>query len=108
MMTSVGLVVVSDSGLIAFNSLNAAESYMEAIDVEDGVYSTAFDADGRFYEITYSGLSTWETGKAHLLRTSIVDSEAASLAIKKGLGLDPRKTIEFRVLLAMLERHLAA
>ena len=40
------IIVIGDDGPNAFASVEAAEGYMEAIDVEEGVYSAAYDANG--------------------------------------------------------------
>jgi len=42
-MKRVGLIVASDDGCAVFTSVEAAEGYLEAVDVEDGVYPAGYD-----------------------------------------------------------------
>src|SRR5688572_15884773 len=46
------IIIVADDGLNVFPSVRAAEGYMEAIDVADGVYSAAYDAEGHCLAIS--------------------------------------------------------
>src|SRR5438067_7093154 len=41
------IVVASNGDLLAFESPNDVERYVESIDVENGEYSLAFDSEGR-------------------------------------------------------------
>jgi hypothetical protein len=55
------IVVVAENELVFFSSTAAAEGYLEAIDVEEGTYTRAFDADGhplrlRTFEVVEKGL----------------------------------------------------
>ena len=65
-MPEVKLIVAADEPAIFFASVQDAESYMEATDVKDGVYSAAFGPSGEPYEISTDG--TWvhieETGES--------------------------------------------
>lgn len=45
-VTDEPIVVVAGGNLLFFSSRVGAEQYLEAIDVEEGEYSWAFDADG--------------------------------------------------------------
>lgn len=65
------LIVKSRDGLMLFSSIKSAESYIEAIDVEDGEYECIFDINGSKYEISYSGLTTWNSGGVHIYRSGI-------------------------------------
>ena len=49
------LIVAADEPALFFTSIEAAESYLEAIDVENGEYSAAYGPDGRPYQIGTSG-----------------------------------------------------
>jgi hypothetical protein len=74
-MTDVGFIVVSDDGLAVFSSIHVAEQYLEAQDVEDGVYPVAFDPQGRVYRLEASDIGTWQSGKVEAKRTGEVDAD---------------------------------
>jgi hypothetical protein len=46
------LIVAADEPALFYSSVDAAEQYLEAIDVEDGVYSAAYGPDGSLYQIS--------------------------------------------------------
>lgn len=48
----VGLIVEADEPALFFSSPEAAELYMEATDVENGVYKAAYDSEGNPYTIS--------------------------------------------------------
>lgn len=52
---TVGLFVAADEPAIFFSSVEAAEGWMEEIDVENGVYTAAYGPAGEPYEITATG-----------------------------------------------------
>jgi hypothetical protein len=52
---SVGLFVAADEPVIFFSSVEAAEGWMEEIDVENGVYTAAFGPAGEPYHICATG-----------------------------------------------------
>src|SRR5688500_2627001 len=43
------LIVAADEPALFFSSVKAAETYLEAIDVEDGVYGAAYGPNGEPY-----------------------------------------------------------
>jgi hypothetical protein len=49
------LIVAADEPALFFSSVEAAETYLEAIDVEDGVYGAAHGTHGEPYVISTSG-----------------------------------------------------
>ena len=49
--TGIGLIIAADEPALFFSSRLAAERYLEAIDVEQSVYSAAYDPDGRPYQV---------------------------------------------------------
>ena len=49
------LFVAADEPLLVFPSLRAAERWIEAVDVENGVYPTAFGPNGEPYRIRCTG-----------------------------------------------------
>lgn len=51
----VGLIVVADEPALFFSSISAAEGYLEAIDVDEGVYPLAYDIKGKLYRIRSNG-----------------------------------------------------
>ena len=57
MMPQVKLIVAADEPAIFFATVQDAESYMEAIDVKDGVYGAAFGPNGEPYTVSTDG--TW-------------------------------------------------
>lgn len=65
-MPQVKLIVAADEPAIFFASVQDAESWMEAIDVEDGVYSAAFGPNGETYTVSTDGTRVHieETGGA--------------------------------------------
>ncbi|MBN8553354.1 MAG: hypothetical protein J0L52_10720 [Caulobacterales bacterium] len=105
-MSSIALIVIADDGLAVFSSIGAAETYMEAVDVEDGVYSGAYDSDGRLYSIQYSGIGAWDPGQVEILPTDTIDKEAASNAIRLNSKFPLPETATFTELVAALERHV--
>jgi hypothetical protein len=46
------LIVAADEPALFFSSVNAAETYLEAIDVENGVYGAAYGPRGEPYVIS--------------------------------------------------------
>ena len=98
-MPQVKLIVAADEPAIFFASVQDAESWMEAIDVEDGVYSAAFGPNGEPYAITTDG--TWvhieETGEAPQLEAL----KALLLRYFNAIGETPSTNLE---LPALLER----
>lgn len=65
-MPEVKLIVAADEPAIFFASVEDAESWMEAVDVEDGVYSAAFGPSGEPHGITTDGtcVRIAETGES--------------------------------------------
>ncbi|HEX8584313.1 MAG TPA: hypothetical protein VF680_07880 [Allosphingosinicella sp.] len=49
------LVVVADEPALLFSSISSAEGYLEAVDVENGVYPIAYDPTGKIYRLTTNG-----------------------------------------------------
>jgi hypothetical protein len=49
---SVFLIVAADEPAIFFSSVAVAESYIEAIDVDNGVYPAAYGVTGELYRIS--------------------------------------------------------
>jgi hypothetical protein len=54
-MSPVKLIVEADEPAIFFASVEEAERWMEAIDVDEGVYSAAFGPSGEPHSIVTSG-----------------------------------------------------
>ena len=52
---AIALIVAADEPALFFSSVNAAERYLEWIDVKDGVYSIAYDPDGSIYRLRHDG-----------------------------------------------------
>ena len=52
---TIKLIVAADEPVLFFSSIAAAESYLEWIDVEDGVYPIAYDPDGNVYRLKTEG-----------------------------------------------------
>jgi hypothetical protein len=48
---TVRFIVEADVPALLFSSQERAERYLEAVDIDGGVYPAAFDADGRVYDI---------------------------------------------------------
>jgi len=46
------LIVEEEGEPLFFSSLGAAESHLEAIDVDDGVYPRAYGPDGKLYRVS--------------------------------------------------------
>ena len=46
------IIIRADDGIHTFKNVIEAESYMEPIDVENGVYSAAYDSTGRILKIS--------------------------------------------------------
>lgn len=77
------IVVLEGDNLAFFSSRVAAEQYLEAIDVEAGVYSGAFDADGhalklRVVEVEEKGLFGLGTVRVSYVR---IEEGAVGLGI---------------------------
>ena len=51
----IALIVVADEPALFFSSVKVAEGYLEAIDVEDGVYPLAYGPSGELYSISSDG-----------------------------------------------------
>jgi len=49
--TKIKLIVAADQPALFFTSMRQAETYLEAIDVEDGVYPDAYGPDGEPYKL---------------------------------------------------------
>ena len=98
-MARVKLIVAADEPAIFFASVQDAESWMEVIDVEDGVYSAAFGPNGEPYAIITDG--TW----VHLEGTGEAPQPEAlkALLLKyfTAIGETPSTNLE---LPALLER----
>jgi hypothetical protein len=47
----IGLIVEADEPVLFFSTIKAAETYMEPIDVRDGVYKAAYDVRGNSFAI---------------------------------------------------------
>ena len=52
---AIALIVAADEPALFFSSIEAAESYLEWIDVENGVYPVAYDPDGNVYRLSHDG-----------------------------------------------------
>src|SRR3954447_5918424 len=50
----VGLIVAADEPALIFSSPQVAESYLEAVDVRDGVYPEAYGPNGEVYDVLES------------------------------------------------------
>jgi len=84
-MKRVGLVVASDDGCAVFTSVEAAEGYLEAVDVEDGVYPIGYDAAGRVFRIRASGVTTWNPGRVTITPNGKTDSQSLRDLIEQTL-----------------------
>lgn len=56
-MAKIALIVAADEPALFFSSIERAERTLEAIDVEDGVYTAAFGPGGEVYEVETDGAS---------------------------------------------------
>jgi hypothetical protein len=54
-MENIKLIIAADEPALFFTSVERAESYLEAIDVEDGVYTAAYGTNGEPYRISSKG-----------------------------------------------------
>jgi hypothetical protein len=84
-MKRVGLIVASDDGCAVFTSVEAAEGYLEAVDVEDGVYPAGYDADGRVFRLHASGVTTWNPGRVTITPDGTTDVQSLRDLIKQTL-----------------------
>lgn len=87
-MKRVGLIVASDDGCAVFTSVEAAEKYLEAADVEDGVYPVGYDADGRVFRIHASGVTTWNPGRVTITPNGEKDAQSLRDLIEQTLPAD--------------------
>jgi hypothetical protein len=77
-MAKIALIVAADEPALFVSSIEWAEQALEAIDVEDGVYTAAFGPGGEVYDIETEGTSVrfrlWgnprATGEADMLLLS--------------------------------------
>lgn len=53
--TSIELIVAADEPALFFSSVSAAEGYLEAVDVRDGVYTAAYGPNGEPFSIGVEG-----------------------------------------------------
>ncbi len=51
MPKQISLIIAADEPALFFSSIDAAERYLEPIDVENGVYTAAYGPDGSAYRI---------------------------------------------------------
>jgi hypothetical protein len=98
------IVVMDGDNLLFFSSRTAAEEYLEAIDVEQGVYTGAFDADGnslslRVVDVEEKGLLGF--GRVRVSHVRVEDApkqfgeEGARHKLIAFLGrIDPTTSIE--------------
>lgn len=84
-MKRVGLIVASDDGGAVFTSVEAAEGYIEAVDVEDGVYPAGYDADGRVFKIHASGVTKWNPGRVTITPDGRTDAQSLRDLIEQTL-----------------------
>lgn len=49
------LIIAADEPALFFSSVTAAENYLEAVDVRDGVYTGAYGAGGEPYSLRAEG-----------------------------------------------------
>lgn len=49
------MIVVADEPALFFSSLSAAERWIEAVDVEEGIYPRAYDRNGVVYDVLPHG-----------------------------------------------------
>jgi hypothetical protein len=56
-MAKIALIVAADEPALFVSSIERAEQALEAIDVEDGVYTAAFGPGGEVYDIETDGAS---------------------------------------------------
>lgn len=54
-MASVKLIVKADEPALFFSSIEAAEKYLEAIDIEKGVYPAAYGPEGERFQLNTNG-----------------------------------------------------
>ena len=54
-MSAIALIVQADEPALFFSSVSGAESYLEAIDVSDGVYPIAYGPDGQVFQLEAIG-----------------------------------------------------
>jgi len=50
-MKPIELIIAADEPALFFSSIKSAEGYLEATDVEDGIYTAAFGPNGESYQI---------------------------------------------------------
>jgi len=80
---NVALIIAADEPAVFYKSIEAAELDLEAIDVEDRVYTAAFGPDGEPYHIQSQGdaviitRATDEPNQPQELRRVILDFLAA-------------------------------
>jgi len=85
----VRLVISDQDGTLFFSSIAAAESYIEAIDVEDG-RTHAYDVEGRPYSVEARGLGAWSAGRVVIdLQPGEPDPDAVKRLLLAGLSYDP-------------------
>ena len=84
-MKRVGLIVASIDGCAVFTSVEAAEGYLEAVDVDDGVYPVGYDADGRVFRIRASGVTTWNSGRVTITPNGETDAQSLRGLIERTL-----------------------
>lgn len=86
----VRLIVSDDHETLFFSSVAAAESYLEAIDVEDG-RTHAYDVEGRHYSVEAKGLGTWSAGRVVIeLQPGEPELDAVEQLLLAGLAYDSR------------------
>jgi hypothetical protein len=95
-LTDEPVVVVAENELLFFSSAAAAEGYLEAIDVEEGTYTRAFNAEGhaltlRVVEAAEKGL--FGIGQVHVSHVRVEKDLA-------GWGVDDAR----KALVAFLRR----
>lgn len=81
-MTKVNFIVTADEPAIFFASVQEAESWMEPIDVQNGVFKEAYGPAGEPYSISTDGSCvsiepTGEAPKAEELRYALLEVFAA-------------------------------
>ncbi|KDP93609.1 hypothetical protein ER13_17750 [Brevundimonas sp. EAKA] len=54
-MSTIALIVEADEPALFFSSVSGAEGYLEAIDVNDGVYPVAYGPDGQVFQLKAIG-----------------------------------------------------
>lgn len=105
------LIVASDEIATLFSSVAAAETYLEAIDVENGEYPVAYGVDGRVYRVSQQRLSAWDSGSVLIAETDQSAPEELAallrrLAASSRIGVNPDQPVED--LLSELSRFLIA